>query len=88
MLAIIEHVQKRLKKTFSDEEIQSGILKDLITEEDYDIIKVVSTYHDYSLKYPISTKKGSQQNARLTLGKTMKLCPRPICRVLTGFITH
>ena len=44
VLAIIEHIQKRLKRTFTDKEIQDGILKDLITDEDYDIIKVVSTY--------------------------------------------
>ena len=83
VLAIIEHVQKCLKRTFSDEEIQNGILRDLIIEEDYDIIKVVSTYHIYPLKYPkFLTKRGSQQNSRLTLGKTTKLCLRPICHVL------
>ena len=41
---MIEHVQKHLKHEFTLEEIEAGALKDLITEEDYDIIKVVSTY--------------------------------------------
>ena len=44
VLAIIEHVQKRLNKTFTDEEIQNEVLKELLMEEDYNIIKVVSTY--------------------------------------------
>ena len=43
-LAIIEHVQHRLDRTFTPAEIEASILKDLITDEDYDIIKVVSTY--------------------------------------------
>ena len=43
-LAIIKHVQCRLNRTFTPAEIEAGILKDLITDEDYDIIKVVSTY--------------------------------------------
>ena len=29
---------------FSQEEIEAGVLKDLIIKEDYDIVKVVSTY--------------------------------------------
>ena len=34
---------KRLGKEFSPTEIENGVLKDLITEADYDIITVVST---------------------------------------------
>ena len=44
VLAIIEHIQKCLKRTVTDDEIQNGILRDLLTKEDYDIVKVVSTY--------------------------------------------
>ena len=44
VLAIIEHIQKRIGRVLSDTEIQEGALKDLINEEDYDIVKVVSTY--------------------------------------------
>ena len=44
VLAIIEHVQKQLGKEFSPAKIKNGVLKDLITEADYDIITVVCTY--------------------------------------------
>ena len=38
---MIESVQKRVGRKFSPEEIETGILKDLITDADYDIIRVV-----------------------------------------------
>ena len=41
-LAIIEGIQKRLGRTFSKEEIEAGILENLIEEEDYNIERVVS----------------------------------------------
>ena len=42
VLAVIEGIQLRLKRTFSAEEIESGILEDLIIESDYDVLRVVS----------------------------------------------
>ena len=44
MLAIIEGVQKRLGKKFTAEEIEQGILKDVLTDDDYDLARVVSLY--------------------------------------------
>ena len=41
VLAVIESVQKRVGRKFSPEEIETGVLKDLITDADYDIIRVV-----------------------------------------------
>ena len=38
---MIESVQKRVGRKFSPEEIETGVLKDLITDADYDIIRVV-----------------------------------------------
>ena len=37
VLAIIEGVQKRLDKKFTLEEIEQGILKDVLTDDDYDL---------------------------------------------------
>ena len=34
---------------FSPDEIENGVLKDLITEEDYDMVKVVSTHSKSSI---------------------------------------
>ena len=45
VLVVIEGVQKCLKRTFTLEEIENGILKDLIIEEDYDLIRVVTIDH-------------------------------------------
>ena len=42
VLAVIEGIQLRLKRVFSAEEIESGILEDLIIESDYDVLHVVS----------------------------------------------
>ena len=39
---MIKGIQKHLNKTFTPEEIENGILKDLIKEEDYDLICVVN----------------------------------------------
>ena len=47
-LAIIQHIQKRVGRIFTKQEIEDGILKEYITDEDYDITKVVSTYVQYS----------------------------------------
>ena len=41
-LAIIEGAQKRVGKTFSREEIESGVLEDILIEEDYNLDRVVS----------------------------------------------
>ena len=42
---MIESVQKRVGRKFSPEEIETGILKDLITNADYDIIRVVRIFN-------------------------------------------
>ena len=42
VLVVIEGIQKRLNQTFTPEEIKNGILKNLIVEEDYDLIHVVN----------------------------------------------
>ena len=42
VLAVIEGIQLRLNRVFSAEEIESGILEDLIIESDYDVLRVVS----------------------------------------------
>ena len=42
VLAVIEGIQLRLKRTFTAEEIESGVLKGLIEESDYDVLRVVS----------------------------------------------
>ena len=44
VLLVIEQCQKRLQRVFTPEEIESGILKGLLIESDYDIITAVSTY--------------------------------------------
>ena len=44
MLAIIEGVQKRLNKKFTAEEIAQDILKDVLIDDDYDLVWVVSLY--------------------------------------------
>ena len=41
---MIESIQKRVGRKFSPEEIETGILKDLITNADYDIIRVVCIF--------------------------------------------
>ena len=38
VLAIIEGVQKRLGKKFTAEEIEQGVLKDVLTNDDYDLV--------------------------------------------------
>ena len=38
VLTIIEGVQKRLNRQFSAEEIEQGVLKDVLIDEDYDLI--------------------------------------------------
>ena len=38
MLVIIEGVQKRLGKKFTVEEIEQGILKDVLSNDDYDLV--------------------------------------------------
>ena len=42
VLAIIEGVQKRLDKKFTAEEIERGVLKDVLIDDDYDLARVVS----------------------------------------------
>ena len=51
VLAVIEGVQKRTGKTFTREQIESGVLKDIITDEDYDLICVVSRSSIASLRF-------------------------------------
>ena len=51
VLAVIEGVQKCLKRTFTCDEIESGILKDLVTDEDYDLVRVVSRATSFSLLF-------------------------------------
>ena len=41
-LAIIEGIQKRVGRTFPREEIESGVLEDIIVKEDYNLDRVVS----------------------------------------------
>ena len=50
---MIEGVQKRTGKTFTREQIESGILKDIITDEDYDLIRVVSRSNIASLRFRV-----------------------------------
>ena len=38
----LEVIQKRLDRKFSAEEIERGVLKDILIEEDYDLTRVVS----------------------------------------------
>ena len=45
VLAVIESIQKWVGRKFSPEEIETGILKDLITDADYDIIRVVRIFN-------------------------------------------
>ena len=53
-LAIIEGVQKRVGKTFSREEIESGVLENILVEEDYNLDRVVSlTFERVRLQYLI-----------------------------------
>ena len=42
VLAVIEGVQKRLDKKFTAEEIERGVLKDVLIDDDYDLARVVS----------------------------------------------
>ena len=44
VLAGIESIQKRVGHKFSPEEIEIGVIKDLITDTDYDIIRVVRIF--------------------------------------------
>ena len=44
VLAVIESIQKWVGRKFSPEEIETGILKDLITDADYDIIRMVRIF--------------------------------------------
>ena len=44
VLAIIEGVQKRLDRKFTTEEIEQGVLKDVIIDDDYNLVRVVSLY--------------------------------------------
>ena len=53
VLAVIEGVQKRIGRTFTREQIESGILKDIITDEDYDVIRVVSRSNIASLRFRV-----------------------------------
>ena len=45
VLAVIKSIQKWVGRKFSPEEIETGILKDLITDVDYDIIRVVCIFN-------------------------------------------
>ena len=38
VLTIIEGVQKRLDQQFTAEEIEQGLLKDVIIDDDYDLV--------------------------------------------------
>ena len=54
VLVVIEGIQKCLDRQFTPEEIENGILKDLIVEEDYDLIRVVTiilSFRTCILKY-------------------------------------
>ena len=50
VLAIIEGVQKRLDKKFMAEEIECGVLKDILIDEDYNLTRVVSFLKNSSYK--------------------------------------
>ena len=50
---MIEGVQKHTGKTFTREQIESGILKGIITNEDYDVICVVSRCNIASLRFQV-----------------------------------
>ena len=89
VLAIIEHMQKHLNRVFSDEEIQSGILKNLLTEDDYHIVKVVNTHFTTQIPtsfYVIHQPTGGPPMSVIT---RTYLCLRMRCRVpAEGFIMH
>ena len=56
VLTIIEGVQKRLDKKFTANEIERGVLKDVLIDEDYDLTRVVSFHRNPSCeKYRITT---------------------------------
>ena len=42
VLAVIEGVELRTGKKFTPEEIEGGILENILTEADYDVLRVVS----------------------------------------------
>ena len=44
VLLVIKQCQKRLQRVFTPEEIEAGVLKELLIDTDYDIITAVSTY--------------------------------------------
>ena len=44
VLLVIEQCQKRLQRVFTPEEIEAGVLKELLMEANYDIVTAVSTY--------------------------------------------
>ena len=50
VLTAINHTQLRLNRIFTVEEIQSGILADLMIEEDFNFEETVSL-HFYKLKF-------------------------------------
>ena len=50
VLAIIEGVQKRLDKKFTAEEIECGVLKDVLIDDDYDLTHVVSFFINCSYR--------------------------------------
>ena len=89
VLAIIEHMQKHLNRVFSDEEIQSGILQDLLTEDDYDIVNVVNIHFStriFTSFYVIHQPTGGPPMSVIT---HTYLCLRIKCCVCTeGFIAH
>ena len=47
VLAITEGVQKRLDKKFTAEEIERGVLKDVLIDKDYDLVRVVSFLYKF-----------------------------------------
>ena len=88
-LTIIEHIHRPLNKTFTQEEIEASILKDLITEEDYDIVKVVSTHLSFAKLSLICLQVTVISTFTLRLKRTIKLCLSFRCSVLAeGFSAH
>ena len=89
VLAIIEHVQKHLNRVFSDEEIQSGILKDLLTEDDYDIVNVVNTHFSTRISTSFYVICQPTEGPPMSVMTRTHLCLRMKCHVpAEGFIVH
>ena len=54
-MKVLLNIERRLGRKFTREEIESGVLKDLLIEEDYKIEKVASSHLISALLSPSHT---------------------------------